>query len=457
MKRIVIFSIISLGLLAGCENFLDLKPLDFPTEETFYKDVKGLEGALIGAYDELQSADQYGAKFLTLMESRGDNIKNDNSGASGGITYEIEVFTETPANSNLSGSWLSLYSTIYRCNLILQNADAVTMSDVQRAQIKGQASFIRALSYFNLVRLWGQVPLIVRTQTVEEARNNKRATVNDIYSQIVADLKVAKSLPALWPDSERGRPTKFAAQALLAKVYLYMGRYADVVTELTPVVDAVKARSVLALVPMNQTFPDNLKSSKDIIFAVQYLKGGVGESAHQNNRYRNNDNGNVITLDPSLFESNQDVRKAMVAPTGSGQRPLKFNSVAINNETSSDFPVLRCAEVMLMYAEALNEVNQAPVPEALEALNAVRINAGLGGKLIADFPTKEAFRQAVYKERRLELALECDRWFDIVRTGQFASLFPGVSSFRQLYPIPQAEIENVNDATGWQNDGYSVK
>jgi len=251
---------------------------------------------------------------MTLMEVRGDNVKNDNSGASGGITYQIEVFTETPANSNLSGAWLSLYTSIYRCNLILQNAENVEMSADQRTKIVGQAAFMRALSYFNLVRLWGKVPLITHTQTVEEARNNKRAEISDIYSQIIDDLTTAKGLPAAWPDAERGRVTSYAAQSLLAKVYLYMGNYQSVITELTPVVTAIKTGKQLALVPMPQTFPNDLKTSKDIIFAVQYLKGGVGESVHQNNRYRNNDNGNIISLEPSEFESNADNRKALVAP-----------------------------------------------------------------------------------------------------------------------------------------------
>lgn len=456
MKKIIILVFTAI-ILSSCNDFIDLKPIDFPTEETFYKDVKGLEGAVIGLYDELQSSGQYGATFMTLMEVRGDNVKDDNSGASGGIRYQIEVFTETPANSNLSGAWLSLYTTIYRCNLVLQNMEQVSMSEEQRTRIVGQASFIRALCYFNLVRLWGEVPVVTKTQTVAEARNNKRAAVGEVYDRIVKDLTVAQSLPAVWAEAERGRVTSYAAHALLAKVHLYRKNYQGVVNELASVMEAIKAEKDLMLVPMPQTFPNNLKTSKDIIFAVQYLKGGIGESVHQNNRYRNNDNGNVISLEQSEFESNADNRKALVAPTGSGKRPGKFDAPATNNETSADFPVLRCAEVMLMYAEAANELAATPTQEALDALNAVRINAGLTGKTLDELSTKELFRRAVYKERRLELALECDRWFDIVRTGQMSSIFPGIASYRQLYPVPLTEIENVNDKTGWQNEGYIIE
>ena len=333
----------------------------------------------------------------------------------------------------------------------------VQMTEEQRTRIAGQASFLRALCYFNLVRLWGSVPVITKTQTVAQARSNKRSPVSEVYDRIIKDLNVAKGLPKVWSDAERGRATSYAAHALLAKVHLYMKNYQEVVNELTSVVDDINAKKNLALVPMPQTFPNDLKTSKDIIFAVQYLKGGVGESAHQNNRYRNNDNGNIISLEQAEFESDADNRKALVAPTGSGQRPGKFNAPATNNETSADFPVMRCAEVMLMYAEAANELSTAPTQAALDALNAVRINANLAGKTLAELSTKDAFRRAVYKERRLELALECDRWFDIVRTGQMADVFPGIAAYRQLYPIPQTEIENVNDKTGWQNEGYAIE
>ena len=305
--------------------------------------------------------------------------------------------------------------------------------------------------------MWGEVPVVTKTQTVAEARNNKRAAVGEVYDRIVKDLTVAQSLPAVWAEAERGRVTSYAAHALLAKVHLYRKNYQGVVNELAPVMAAIKAEKDLMLVPMPQTFPNNLKTSKDIIFAVQYLKGGIGESVHQNNRYRNNDNGNVISLEQSEFESNADNRKALVAPTGSGKRPGKFDAPATNNETSADFPVLRCAEVMLMYAEAANELAATPTQEALDALNAVRINAGLTGKTLDELSTKELFRRAVYKERRLELALECDRWFDIVRTGQMSSIFPGIANYRQLYPVPLTEIENVNDKTGWQNEGYIIE
>lgn len=452
MKKIIYI----LGLAAffsSCEGFLDRTPIDFPTEGTLYTDVKGLQGGVIGAYDGLQSTDQYGGKFMILMEKRGDNVEDNNPAADSGVNWEVASLTETASNQTLRAVWLSIYATVARCNLILQNTPEVTMSDQERNEIEGQAAFIRGLCYFNLVRLWGKVPLVLQAQEVDDARNNSRAEIADVYAQIVLDLERAKKLPSSWPDAEHGRATSFAAQALLAKVFLYQQDYGRVVSELSPIVAAIESGTEISLVPMNETFPDKLKTSRDVLFAVQFLKGGIGESALQNNRYRNNSGSSMITLPQSLFEAG-DIRQAMVAPTGSGKRPGKFNAPATNNETSSDFPVMRCAEVMLMYAEALNEGVTTPPQGAFDALNAVRANAGLAGVTVADYPTTETFRDAVWQERRLELALECDRWFDIVRTGQFAAIYPLVESYRTVFPIPQAQIENVNDPSGWQNDGY---
>ena len=155
---------------------------------------------------------------------------------------------------------------------------------------------------------------------------------------------------------------------------------------------------------------------------------------------------------PALFEAN-DNRKALVAPTGNGARPGKFNGPQVNNETSMDMPVIRCADVLLLYAEALNEAGYGNT-EAFKAINAVRTNAGITILTTGTTADQSAFRTAVYKERRLELALECDRWFDIVRTGQMPAIYPLVPDFRRVYPVPQLEIQNITDKTGWQNTGY---
>lgn len=327
------------------------------------------------------------------------------------------------------------------------------MDDTRKKQIVAQAKFLRALNYFNATRLWGKLPLITTPQTTEEARLNARADTAAIYAQIIDDLKAAVAdLPETWPASKKGSATSLAAQALLAKVYVYQKKYTDATALLAPLVQKINAGAVAALVPQPQTFPNGLKTSKDILFSAQFLSGGVGESVLQNNRYRNSGDNNAITLPQSLFEDG-DNRKALVAPTGNGQRPGKFDGPAVNEETSMDMPILRCAEVMLLYAEALNESGY-PSNDALDALNAVRSNATIPALDLTTLNSQAVFRTEVYKQRRLELALELDRWFDIVRTGQMPVIYPLVDGYRKVYPVPQTEIQNITDKNGWQNEGY---
>lgn len=456
MKKYIL-PIVICGLMitaTSCKKFLDLKPLDSYTENTFYNDEKGLQGGLISCYDALQSDSLYGNNLLTLGELRGDNLTDNDPGSGAGVRNQIEVFSETSANSILSGTWMGNYKAIYRCNIILDRAPAISMNETTKNQIIGQAKFIRALSYFNLVRLWGNVPLVLKVQKTEEARQNTRATSAQVYQQVIDDLTDAASkLPVSWAGSQTGRATSYAASGLLGKVYLYQKKFDLVATTLQPVVAAIYTGTLLSTVPQTTTFPNNLKTSKDVIFAVQYLSGGLKEFVNQDNRYRNNNNTNAINIPQSLFEA-ADNRKALVAITGTGGRPGKFNGPQANNETSSDFPVIRAADVLLMYAEALNETSYGN-DEAFKAINAVRSNAGASVKTPAMLTSQIEFRTAVYLERRLELALEADRWFDIVRTNQMNVIFPGIPSFRSIYPVPQVEIDNVNNKNGYQNTGYN--
>lgn len=440
---------------SSCKKFLDLKPLDSPTEATFYVDEKGLQGGLVSAYDALQSSAMYGQNFIGLMEVRSDNVMDNDQGASGGVRYQIESFAERPDNTIVTESWLGCFRAIFRANIIISKAAEIQFDATRKNQIVAEARFLRALNYFNATRLWGKLPLITTPQTTAEARLNTRADTAAIYAQIIDDLKIAVTdLPETWPANKKGSATTLAAQALLAKVYIYQKKYSDAIAILAPLVQKINAGTVAALVPQPQTFPNALKTSKDILFSAQFLSGGVGESVLQNNRYRNSGDNNAVTLPQSLFE-NGDNRKALVAPAGNGQRPGKFNGPAVNEETSMDMPILRSAEVMLLYAEALNEIPASyPSNDALDALNAVRLNAGIPALTFTTLSSQAAFRAEVYLQRRLELALELDRWFDIVRTGQMPTIYPLVDGYRKVYPVPQTEIQNITDKAGWQNDGY---
>ena len=210
-------------LQTSCNDFLDLKPIDASTENTFYTNEASLQAGVIALYDGLQSGLVYGSTYLTVAEIRGDNVADNNPGAGGGVRYQIETFSETPENKNLSDSWLGFYTVIYRANILLDKAQNITMDDTKRKEIIAQAKFVRALSYFNLVRLFGKVPLVTTVQTSAQARGNNRANISEIYTQIETDLKSATTdLPQAWTKStDIGKATNLAASALLGKVYLY--------------------------------------------------------------------------------------------------------------------------------------------------------------------------------------------------------------------------------------------
>ena len=453
-KSYILFFMVPAVMLVSCKKFLDLKPVDSPTEETFYVDEKGLQGGLTACYDALQDNGLYGNILLSLTEIRSDNMEDNDQGAAGGVRYQIESFSERPDNTLVTEAWLASFKAIYRCNVVLNRAQEITMDSTRKKQIIGEASFLRALNYFNTTRLWGKLPLITKPQTSNEARSNTRADTTAIYGQIISDLTVAvNNLPASWPDAQRGRASSYAAMGLLAKVYLYQKKWDLAVSAIQPLIDAINAGTIVGLVPQPVTFPNATKTSPDVIFSARFLLGGIGESANQNNRFRNVGGNNAVIMPQSLFEPG-DNRAALVAPTSAGgERPGKYNGTQVNNETSMDIPIVRCAEALLIYAEALNEISY-PNTVAFTVLNSVRTNAGITELTTATLTDQASFRAAVYKERRLELALECDRWFDIVRTGQMPAIFPLVSPFRRVYPVPQTEIQNITNQAGWQNEGY---
>ena len=138
MRKIHIYIVVVVTLwLTSCSKFIDREPISYPTEENFFQEVKDFEGAIIAIYDELQASDQYSNRFLRLMEIRADNVEDQNSGAAGEVNYEIEAFNDTPSNVNFSQSWLSLYQIVFRANLVLQNIDKISMTEIQRNNIVG--------------------------------------------------------------------------------------------------------------------------------------------------------------------------------------------------------------------------------------------------------------------------------------------------------------------------------
>ncbi|GAB3554071.1 RagB/SusD family nutrient uptake outer membrane protein [Spirosoma fluminis] len=460
MKKLAIVSALIISLSACQKGFLDLKPLSQPNVDNFYKTANDFGNAVNGAYDALQSSNQYGGDYNTLVEARGDNVLDNDPSSGSGLRYNIDRFIEPTTNTLLRDTWGSLYAGINRCNLILDKIDAVSMDATLKARYKGEAQFIRALSYFNLVRLWGKVPLVLKAGTTSDARSYVRNEVTDIYAAIENDLTAAAAgLPASYTGNDVGRATSGAAKGLLGKVYVTEKKYDLAVPVLR---DLVNGTTYQLLPNIADVFAVTNKNNAELLFAVKYKKGGSLGEGHGS--WFGTSIGDII--EPSLRaaypagDKRLPLTVQVPVPSSINVVPRKFyDELSGTNDVGNDFPVLRFADVLLLYAEALNEVSYQADGEAFKSLNRVRTRAGVPNYTAAQLSTKEAFRTAVINERRLELALESDRWFDLIRTGTAVEALKvtgiTVPGYRVLYPIPQSEIDTYNNSTNFpQNQGY---
>lgn len=476
MRKITAAAAFLATVLAGCKkSFLDLEPVSQVSTGNFYKTEKDIEQAVSGAYDAMQSTGEYGRNFVYFMEVVSDNSKTESITNSGGIYGDFDLFRVAPSNAVLDQTWKACYAGIQRCNIILNRIDAVSMDEATRAMRKGEVEFIRALTYFNLVRIWGDIPLVTEELSNPfDAFNHKREPVAKVYDQIISDLKdAAGKLPLVWSgNTNAGRASKGAAQALLGKVYLTLKNYSEAANILSAVVNS----GTYSLLPVfGDVFKTTNKNNKESVFEVQFLKGGLGEGSIFANLFAPAGNNtltggigsgsgdNVPTKNLiSFFNSGPDPRRTATLDSLSDKRPYtkKYIDVPFQaNDASNNFIVLRYADVLLMYAEALNEMGYNPAGNAFTSLNTVRTRAGAGTYTAASLPDQDAFRQAIDKERRLELAFENHRWFDLLRTGKTITVLNAsgggftMQPHQLIFPIPQSQVD-ANPGVIIQNPGY---
>ena len=485
MKKLAIF--ISIIFLSSCEDgIINLSPLSELSTSNYYVSAVDFNNALIAAYDVLQEKNSI--DFI-MNEVRSDN------GTEMKYQYEkdLDNFSVSATNELISRFWKVAYKGIFRTNILLEKIKDADFEDAKKDLVIGQAKFIRAYIYFDLVRYFGEVPLVTDVLKLSESYAVKRSPVDDVYLLIENDLKdAALVLPSVYTGADIGRATKGAANAMLAKVYLTQKKYAESKTLLEAVTGDTQAAYQL-VTPFSNVFSVSNQNNKEIIFAIQY-SNGTGDG----NTFMNDFGPGTIGSDVSpgvgsehnkptvdlirAFESG-DTRKAVtlreyvVHPTTKDtvNTPYnrKFLANQLMNDSGLDWPIIRFSDVILMYAEVLNELND--LPGAISQLNKIRERA-FGNQLhnfsAASITTKEAFRITVLNERRVELAFENHRWFDLIRTGKaleflqvenrladwktgtiYISLNISMQPYQALYPIPLDEIE-ISGGILTQNEGY---
>lgn len=456
MKKIIYISTIALALLSACsDSFIELAPISEGNAESFYQTPADFEQAVIAIYNNLQSADQYGSNdtrygggFYSLMEVRADDVTDGEATSGiGKSVYEIDAFQDNTLNDIVEGSWKSIFKTIFDANTVITRIENIEIEASLKNQYLGEARFLRALSYFNAVRLWGKLPIITKEISPQEAQELSRQPVEQIYQLIKDDLLFAvQNLPISFPGQE-GRATSEAAKAFLGKVYLTQEKWKDAMEILQQVT------SYQLLEDINDVFALDNELNNEIIFSVRF-KAGTDDEGHL---------GFGTPEYPLLlneYEATDDRLTLLDKVAGSNDTyPRKFFEDG-SSQLGRDFPVLRYADVLLMKAEALNELAYEADGEALSLLNEIRSRSNASTYTVGELATQSEFRNVILKERRLELALELHRWFDLLRTNTALTAMENagisVQNYQLLYPIPQNEINIYNNPSQFpQNDGYN--
>lgn len=439
------------GILGGCNSVLDVTPTSSIPTSTAIVDAQSAQSALSGAYNALQSTDYYGGSYLTFTE-----VSSDNGAFTGTYTTYADADQNklVADNSVVASMWAVIYDAINRANQIIATVPSVQMDTATRNQMLGEAYFLRALNYHNLVRLWGGVPIrTTPTTSAADAASATRATVPEVYAQILADLSKAGQL--LTDNSVTRTASPGAVKAIEARVRLYMGDWAGAEAAAAAVEDMG-----YELAPnFSDLFSASGADTPEDIFRVIFtpkaynLVGYYYLTRSLGGRWEVAPTKNVMSAFDSSFTSSSSYTEYnptnpraewTIALNGSRRYAAKFPT-SVGDE---DIHVIRFAEVILIRAEALARLGR--LTEAVAELNRVRERAGVAPYVAAGM-TQDQVIAAVLNERRLELAFEGDRWPDLIRTGLAASTL-GIPATQALYPIPQRDID-VAPGLG-QNPGY---
>ncbi|MDO5615085.1 MAG: RagB/SusD family nutrient uptake outer membrane protein [Cruoricaptor ignavus] len=454
MKKIVIC--IGILMFSSCNRMIELVPISQHSTANFYNNETELDQALTAAYNSIRSTHQYGGNgYSSFMEVTSDNTWNTNTTMAGGAYASFDNFTLTSNNIQISNTWVSCFDTVQRSNIVISRLkNSENISEEFKNKKMSEALFLRALTYFNMVRIWGGVPLITAEITdVNEAFQHTRATEEKVYAQIVEDLEFAvKHLPVQYESNDIGRVTNGAAKTLLAKVFLTQKNWAKAKTLLDEVVNSNQYKLVS---DFSKVFSVDNKNNEESIFEVQFSKTLEGQGYMGGNPLILGQDVNNLPSDNllALFDDNLDDRKnaSVVKLDNLGWRMSKWqDTFGSNGGLDFNIIVLRFADVLLMNAEVQNELAYG-TPQALDYLNQVRERSNARLYSYTELNTQEKFRNAIEKERRLELAFENHRWFDLVRIGKAietmnnsrgASVFPiSISAKNLLFPIPQSQID----------------
>jgi hypothetical protein len=522
MKKLIpLLSFVLIISTSSCKKFLEEKPKSIITEDNFYKTESDAIYGINAIYSMLNaggSSEQtpYNTLFSTGMDMATDDV-DPGPGAVNGDVRSLSVLAQTSSNRTIFQLWQQHYAAIVKANVALTKIPGISFDAVLKARLLGEARFLRALYYFNLVRLWGDVPLVLEynpTGITASDYANARTSSTLVYAQIEKDLGEAVTvLPASYSSPDVGRATKGAALALLAKVYL---TEASLPLNITRQYALAVSTALQAMSPSEggtgtfgyalqtnyaNVFLPAYKNNSEHIFSAQFKSNsqsqgnnqcaraifngvpGLSGSYSEQVRFYKNGADNYFSI-YKLYHAGDKRKQAtfvtkFTSPSTGQAIALKitnpavpndstpfFNkawdpsSISLTSESAANVSILRYAELLLIHAEAENELS-GPTGTAYNSINKVRNRAGLPA--LTPGLSKDQFRDSLYLDRRLELVWEYQRWFDLIRqkdaSGQsifVASLHTvgktNAKDYQRLYPIPLNELAvnpNIKQNPGW--------
>ena len=452
-KKLIIACLATMAFTSCQDKFLTVLPETNLSSDVYYKTQADFQAAVNATYAPLRSI--FNDRAWKLGELHSDNAYYARNPLYGAVDateniadFAVPTANGVTANDNVLQQWRQDYLIIARANQILVLIDGVDFDATVKANLKGQALFLRAFAYFELARYFGSVPLHLVPVTTRQEAALPLSKVEDIYAQIEKDAKEASTSLLSKTNQEAGRVTSGTAKTLLANLYIVQKKWADAATLMA---DVVKSGEYSLMPNYDDAFSgtsDN-KNNAESVFEVQYMEGTAGYNGNliyqimpspitaeelfpitgtNNTQPTSQESNDIPTPDIIAAFEPGDKRKDVNIGYVTLSQSLRANKVfpyikkfarkhTQQGNTGQNFPVYRYAEVLLFLAESLNESGKSA--DAIPYLNQVRARAGLAGTTAS---SQADLREAIFKERRVELAFENKRWFDIVRTGRIQEI-----------------------------------
>lgn len=480
---VIMFSLLS--VMVSCSDFLEIEPEsqsvavgNTSADSIYFHSANEVEAALAAAYGDFKN-EYYQLDYFVNGDAQSDDAY---AGGDNPANFQIDDYNIDATNSNVSRDWRYLYSTIGKTNTIINNLDGTIpgLTEERKKQIIGEASFIRAFMYFQAVQLWGDVPLqLTEVKSISAAELDKiysiifpaRSTQEEVYTQIIKDFETALAnvnVTAI----HKGIATKGAVNAMLAKVYAT--RPNKDWNKVLSYCNDVIAGGYTLLPNYDDLWNNSAENTAESIFEINY-NGGASDGNWGVKIFRgldwkkfnlpSNDLAKAFDAEGDLVRKNASITFLDVSGKWSDAHWPQTKYPFINKYRKFDegsnqnYIFIRLADILLLKAEALNE--NGDMQGALQLVNQIRKRAKLADATAAG---KEEMKAVIAKERRLELAFEGHRWYDLKRTGKAIEVMNNavgptgeklgynLTNDRLLWPIPQSELDKNTKLS--QNPGY---